>query len=63
MALEKVCSLVGKDISAECDALVENYGDDLVKFIIAEITSGEICKKLGLCMLEDVPKVGVIHVH
>merc|ERR1712136_669366 len=57
-ALEKVCSLVGKDISAECDALVENYGDDLVKFIIAEITSGEICKKLGLCMLEkEVPKL------
>merc|ERR1712136_357558 len=60
MALEKVCSLVGKDISAECDALVENYGDDLVKFIIAEITSGEICKKLGLCMPEEeVPKVEV----
>jgi len=59
IALEKVCTLVGKDISEECDALVENYGDDLVKFIIAEITSGDICKKLGLCLLEEEPTVDV----
>ena len=51
--MEKVCSYIGEDIRAECDALIENYGDDLVKFIIAEVSSGQICKTLGLCVLKE----------
>jgi len=53
MAMEKVCTLLGADIRDECDTLIENYGDDLVRFVIAEVASGEICKTLGLCLPKE----------
>lgn len=48
-ALTVVCDLYGEDIRAECKSFMEQYGNDVIDFIILEMNSFEICTKLGLC--------------
>ncbi|CAB4045430.1 Hypothetical predicted protein, partial [Paramuricea clavata] len=36
-------------LKTECDAIVEQYGDLIIKIIIGEITPDEVCKLLKLC--------------
>jgi saposin len=48
-ALEEVCSVLPKTISAECTAFVQEYGPMVIKLLIEEVTPDAICTALGLC--------------
>lgn len=50
-SLERFCSKMHK-LESKCSALVEKYGDQIVDLLIAEFTPKQICRELGMCILE-----------
>ena len=44
-----MCSILPKDISKECDAFVEEYGDLVLKLLEQKLDPEQICTELGLC--------------
>jgi len=48
-ALEKVCSLLPKTISAECTSFVDEYADLVVKLLAQELNPAQVCTVIGLC--------------
>ncbi|KAK6329524.1 hypothetical protein J4Q44_G00015020 [Coregonus suidteri] len=48
-ALEKVCSVLPSSLSAQCKALIETYGQDIIDLLVQEADPKTICTVLGLC--------------
>ncbi|PVD38757.1 hypothetical protein C0Q70_01380 [Pomacea canaliculata] len=48
-ALDQVCSRLTGDISAKCNALVQEYGPKIIQIILAEGPAA-VCTGLGLCV-------------
>lgn len=48
-ALDQVCSRLTGDISAKCNALVQEYGPKIIEIILAEGPAA-VCTGLGLCV-------------
>ncbi|KAJ4459565.1 putative Proactivator polypeptide [Paratrimastix pyriformis] len=58
--VENVCTHLPKGISAQCDALVEEYGALIIDMLIQEADPNIICHKLGLCTENVLPPTPVV---
>jgi cathepsin B len=50
--LTEVCNIVPKEYQAGCQAIVQQYGTDLINMLLKEISPHAICKMIGLCTSE-----------
>lgn len=50
-SLEHACAKMPK-LEKKCDAIVDKYGDRIVDLIILEFTPKQICRELGMCILQ-----------
>ncbi|XP_028408448.1 prosaposin-like isoform X2 [Dendronephthya gigantea] len=48
-ALEDICNMLPASLKTECNAIVAEYGDLIIKIILGEITPDEVCELLKLC--------------
>eukprot|EP00112_Aurelia_sp_Birch-Aquarium-sp1_P011181 Seg2355.4 transcript_id=Seg2355.4/GoldUCD/mRNA.D3Y31 product=Prosaposin protein_id=Seg2355.4/GoldUCD/D3Y31 len=48
-AVEKVCSYLPSTIKTECDALISEYGPQIIKLLIGQLKPKTICTELHLC--------------
>ncbi|XP_057312444.1 uncharacterized protein LOC130653962 isoform X3 [Hydractinia symbiolongicarpus] len=49
-ALDKVCSLLPSEVQSECTTLVNEYADEIVRIIVAELGDPKtVCTEIGLC--------------
>ncbi|XP_028915571.1 prosaposin isoform X1 [Ornithorhynchus anatinus] len=48
-AVEKVCSILPKSMTQECQDLVEAYGKSIVELLLEEASPQLVCSMLGLC--------------
>ncbi|XP_072164715.1 prosaposin-like [Diadema setosum] len=55
-AVEQVCSLMG-DSADMCRDYVDQYGYQVVQFIISSLDPSTICNDLGFCMSVHLPRV------
>lgn len=54
-ALETVCKELPSAISVPCEAFVQEYGDNIVDFIVSELNATEICTLIKLCKATKKP--------
>lgn len=50
-SMERACAKMHK-FEAKCSALVEKYGDRIIDMLLAEFTPKQICRELGMCIIE-----------
>ncbi|XP_066930340.1 uncharacterized protein [Clytia hemisphaerica] len=48
-AVKSLCSHLPAAIDNECDALITEYGDELIKLVVQQIKPDTICKALKVC--------------
>jgi saposin len=49
-ALDSLCSRLPASVSGECDALVSQYTDEIIKLLVSQLANpSTVCKELGLC--------------
>merc|ERR1719147_313131 len=49
-ALGQVCALLPEPLNLECQAMVQEYTDDIIELIVNQFLSpSQVCSKLGLC--------------
>lgn len=48
-ALERACTLLPEEITAECEGLVKEYGPQVIQLVDQEIDPDKLCKDLKLC--------------
>ena len=59
-ALEKVCSILPKTVSAECKAFVDEYGPMVIKLLMSELDPQLICTQLGLCSQAELQRLSSV---
>ncbi|XP_065668837.1 uncharacterized protein LOC100208544 isoform X6 [Hydra vulgaris] len=47
--IQVLCKKLPSAFSNECDALITEYGDDLIKLVVEQMEPAEVCKILKLC--------------
>lgn len=47
--LTEVCNIIPKEYQAGCQAIVQQYGTDLINMLLKDISPDAICKMIGLC--------------
>merc|ERR1739848_211251 len=48
-AVEQVCNLLPASYAAKCDALVEQYGNEIIELLIHAADPSTVCTLIGLC--------------
>jgi hypothetical protein len=48
-ALDMLCGYLPPSIKSECNNLVKEYGPEIIKLLVQELSPDVICKQLGLC--------------
>lgn len=48
-ALDQLCSLLPKTVSAECQTFVNTYTDQIIHMLIDQLTPDQVCVQLHLC--------------
>jgi len=48
-ALDDLCNKLPQYLSTQCVGLVQQYGDEIVKLLVEELTPSKICAELKLC--------------
>lgn len=56
-ALERVCGLLPKSISDQCNAFIEQYGPAIFALLAQELDPSIICTELGLCSSSSTNRV------
>lgn len=59
-ALEKVCNLLPAKYRKECDDLVTQYADEIIKLLLQELPPKEVCAALGLCSKQQKAATGIL---
>ena len=52
-AIEKVCLVLPKTLSAQCKDLIETYGQAIIDLLVQEADPKTVCALLGLCKDAD----------
>merc|ERR1719309_526931 len=49
-ALGQICALLPEPLNLECQAMIQEYTDDIIELIVNQFLSpSQVCSKLGLC--------------
>lgn len=56
--LEKICDHLPAHYKEECNNFLDNYGKQLIDFLLTSATPHTICMLLHLCLVQDAPALG-----
>ncbi|XP_064387394.1 uncharacterized protein LOC135335773 isoform X2 [Halichondria panicea] len=59
-ALEKACSLLPKEISGECEGIVQEYGAPIIQLLDNEIDATKLCEDVKLCKKSNKKAVNLL---
>lgn len=48
-ALDRLCSVLPKTLSGECQAFVDTYTEQIIHMLIDDLTPDQVCRELHLC--------------
>jgi len=48
-ALEKVCSVLPKSLSSQCNSFVDGYTEIIIDMLTKDVSPQQVCENLGLC--------------
>lgn len=56
--LEKICDHMPEHYKEQCTDILENYGKQIIDFLLTSATPHAICMFLHLCLVQDTPALG-----